>query len=235
MLTKIICRVPNLYQNLIDYVCLESKHLFCLYQEYKSCTHMHCHESSCLYKLRLLLSSDPPSSAREDAPVKLRARSNSAESWAATGSAGSGGRAGRGPSDRSPLGSEPQRHKAVRQDSYLAAVRTPLGSTDLGNNRLKRQAALLLDEDEEFSAPLSPTPIPIPGHSPPVLSVRAASPPPPTRPTHLPILNPLCPAEPMLPMDTAATDQLLDDTLTGSHLLSRRGGCMVLGLGALLA
>ncbi|KAJ9597847.1 hypothetical protein L9F63_011289, partial [Diploptera punctata] len=61
---------------------------------------------------------DPPSECNDDAnePVKLRARSNSAESWAAIyGDDGSGDGA-----------NEPQRHKAMRQDSYLAAVRTPV-------------------------------------------------------------------------------------------------------------
>lgn len=66
--------------------------------------------------------------------VKLRARSNSAESWTAV--MGSPSRQGLtcntqewlhdGEDDRGEGANEPQRHKAVRQDSYLAAVRMPV-------------------------------------------------------------------------------------------------------------
>ncbi|PSN52317.1 hypothetical protein C0J52_08535 [Blattella germanica] len=82
---------------------------------------------------RSLESADPPSNDDSSEPVKLRARSNSAESWAAImGSSRQG--ASRNtlewPPNRDDEGgdgaNEPMRHKAVRQDSYLAAVRTPV-------------------------------------------------------------------------------------------------------------
>ena len=78
---------------------------------------------------------DPPSECNDDSNehVKLRARSNSAESWAAI--MGSSRQAicrntldwPPNREDESGEGAnEPQRHKAMRQDSYLAAVRTPV-------------------------------------------------------------------------------------------------------------
>lgn len=79
----------------------------------------------------------PPSSESKNEgnePVKLRARSNSAESWKAV--VGSASRQGtvrntlewppNRDDDHGDETNEPQRHKAVRQDSYLAAVRTPV-------------------------------------------------------------------------------------------------------------
>lgn len=64
----------------------------------------------------------------------MRARSNSAESWAAVIGSGSRQGAARNTLEWIPnredhcgdVANEPQRHKAVRQDSYLAAVRTPV-------------------------------------------------------------------------------------------------------------
>lgn len=64
----------------------------------------------------------------------MRARSNSAESWAAVVGSASRQEAVRNTlewppnrdDDHGDGDNEPQRHKAVRQDSYLAAVRTPV-------------------------------------------------------------------------------------------------------------
>lgn len=62
---------------------------------------------------------DPPSSNNREPAVRLRTRSNSAESWAA---------AARNRITSPQQWEEQPRHRAVRQDSYLAAVRTPLGT-----------------------------------------------------------------------------------------------------------
>jgi len=77
---------------------------------------------------------DSPSSENQDAtsePAKLRLRSYSADSWAvADGSASRQGAGLEWPPDtedvRGDGAKEPQRHKAVRQESYLAAVRSPV-------------------------------------------------------------------------------------------------------------
>ncbi|XP_068082173.1 rho GTPase-activating protein 21 [Anabrus simplex] len=133
---------------------------------------------------------EPPPSAQDEpssGPVKLRARSNSAESWAAATIARS-----RNVLEWPPPRAqdpEPQRHKAVRQDSYLAAVRTPVSSER--PSKLKRQSALSVDEDfNEMEEPAVAA-------SAPLLTVQAPSPPyPAVRPTQLPIPYPLRPAEP---------------------------------------
>lgn len=61
----------------------------------------------------------------------MRLRSNSVDSWAvAEGSASEEGAGLEWPpdteDDRGDEAKEPQRHKAVRQESYLAAVRSPV-------------------------------------------------------------------------------------------------------------
>ncbi|PNF34874.1 hypothetical protein B7P43_G03117, partial [Cryptotermes secundus] len=95
---------------------------------------------------------DPPSSENQDErnePVKLRARSNSAESWAAVAGSASRQEAVRNTlewprsrdDDHGDVANEPQRHKAVRQDSYLAAVRTPVTAAE--EERLVRRVSYL--------------------------------------------------------------------------------------------
>ncbi|CAG2053552.1 unnamed protein product [Timema podura] len=126
---------------------------------------------------------------RYQGPVKLRARSNSAESWAAAmGSRGL--QASRNtlewPPQRALQGAEEsQRHKAVRQDSYLAAVRTPVTSERLGR-LLKRQTALPMETPEEMEEPPPPKPTPA------------------VRPNQLTIPHPIRPASPLMPLPAAA-------------------------------
>lgn len=79
----------------------------------------------------------------------MRQRSNSADSWAVA--KGSASRLGAGlewPSDmeddRDDGAKEPQRHKAVRQESYLAAVRSPVTA---GEVQLFEVIRCLLEDD----------------------------------------------------------------------------------------
>ncbi|XP_046993985.1 uncharacterized protein LOC124606066, partial [Schistocerca americana] len=168
-------------------------------------TKLHC-EPPCDFK-QFNVAPEPPS---HEPLVRLRARSNSAESWAAaarnrmaTASPRWEDEAARGRScerDREKLwdriqeqnkdindkdrnlewdaGEEPPRHRAVRQDSYLAAVRTPFG-TERPNRLITHQTPQSVTEKE--------------GGHPVVSSVCSQISPP--RPTQLDIPNPARPAE----------------------------------------
>lgn len=88
---------------------------------------------------------DSPSSENQDAtsePVKLRLRSYSADSWAiAKGSALQQGAGLEWPSDAEDDvegAKEPQRHRAVRQESYLAAVRSPVTAGEAPISKVMR-------------------------------------------------------------------------------------------------
>nr|CAD7428275.1 unnamed protein product [Timema monikensis] len=151
--------------------------------------HLHCTPPRDFQQQRTEPPSSPGPYDEISGPVKLRARSNSAESWAAAmGSRGF--QASRNtlewPPQRALQGvEEPQRHKAVRQDSYLAAVRTPVTSERLGR-LLKRQTALPMETPEEIEEPPSPKPTPA------------------VRPNQLNIPHPIRPASPLMPLTAAA-------------------------------
>ncbi|XP_033607133.1 uncharacterized protein LOC111863876 isoform X5 [Cryptotermes secundus] len=159
---------------------------------------------------------DPPSSENQDErnePVKLRARSNSAESWAAVAGSASRQEAVRNTlewprsrdDDHGDVANEPQRHKAVRQDSYLAAVRTPVTAERMAR-LLKRHGALPMDEHEEMDSltpPVSPSTVPIPAT-------------PAERPNQLPIAHPLRPAEPQ-PVTSSPTCGVEDGDTNEAH------------------
>ncbi|PNF34872.1 hypothetical protein B7P43_G03117, partial [Cryptotermes secundus] len=165
---------------------------------------------------RSLESADPPSSENQDErnePVKLRARSNSAESWAAVAGSASRQEAVRNTlewprsrdDDHGDVANEPQRHKAVRQDSYLAAVRTPVTAERMAR-LLKRHGALPMDEHEEMDSltpPVSPSTVPIPAT-------------PAERPNQLPIAHPLRPAEPQ-PVTSSPTCGVEDGDTNEAH------------------
>ncbi|XP_069677566.1 uncharacterized protein RhoGAP19D isoform X4 [Periplaneta americana] len=172
--------------------------------------HLHCEPPREFSQHR----TDLPSSENQDEanePVKLRARSNSAESWAAVMGPASKQGAARNtlewpPNREDEIGdgaNEPQRHKAVRQDSYLAAVRTPVTAERMAR-MLKRQGALPTDENEEMDEP-SP-------------SVSNSTPPttPAVRPNQLPIANPLRPAEPQ-PVTSSPTCGVEDGVMAEAH------------------
>ena len=82
------------------------------------------------------LHAEPPGDFKQLAPeiseqpvFKTRARSNSAESWSSRDGDHSTKRSLHGVSIDRAKDEEKQRHKAVRQDSYLAAVKTIPGNT----------------------------------------------------------------------------------------------------------
>ncbi|XP_024945685.1 uncharacterized protein LOC107272586 isoform X12 [Cephus cinctus] len=90
----------------------------------------------------------------ETEPVRLRARSNSAESWEAAN--GSSRRNARHTWQTEQDDSESKRNKAKRQDSYLQAVRTQLGDEDRATRRVSYLKAtwgerMHVDSDLELS------------------------------------------------------------------------------------
>ncbi|XP_015605349.1 uncharacterized protein LOC107272586 isoform X4 [Cephus cinctus] len=88
----------------------------------------------------------------ETEPVRLRARSNSAESWEAAN--GSSRRNARHTWQTEQDDSESKRNKAKRQDSYLQAVRTQL---EREPQCLRHQDAIDKSTEDEPNAPLFPT------------------------------------------------------------------------------
>ncbi|XP_033219190.1 uncharacterized protein LOC117174310 isoform X4 [Belonocnema kinseyi] len=142
---------------------------------------------------------EPPSGYRkhtepptEMEPVRLRARSNSADSWgAATDPSGRSARHTWQTESEENLEEKPNKPK--RQDSYLQAVRS--------QNEIDRQKAaseMKFPEPSRAKFPFSPISIPgvipnfeIPRSTPTV----TISPPTPVRPNQLTILNPLRPLE----------------------------------------
>ncbi|XP_074102826.1 rho GTPase activating protein at 19D isoform X6 [Cotesia typhae] len=175
----------------------------------------------------------PPSGYREDKvvyivetpamdmePVRLRARSNSAESWEAV----NGGTTRRGvrhtwqtePDD--PEG-ETRNSKAKRQDSYLQAVRNHLDrESHVGQqHETANEAPKPTELNSVFPAALSEAIARTTASTMPTVTI---SPPPPVRPNQLPIPNPLRPLDTSfnhqhLPSDQQNVD---DPESTGSSL-----------------
>ncbi|XP_044576350.1 uncharacterized protein LOC123259705 isoform X8 [Cotesia glomerata] len=173
----------------------------------------------------------PPSGYREDKetpamdmePVRLRARSNSAESWEAV----NGGTTRRGvrhtwqtePDD--PEG-ETRNSKAKRQDSYLQAVRNHLdrGSHVGQQHETANEEPKPMELNSVFPAALSEAIARTTASTMPTVTI---SPPQPVRPNQLPIPNPLRPLDTRessfnhqhLPSDQQNVD---DPESTGSSL-----------------
>ncbi|XP_044734281.1 uncharacterized protein LOC123296735 isoform X2 [Chrysoperla carnea] len=154
--------------------------------------------------------STPDSDFEGDAPpTRFRARSNSTGSWNYsknddTFSGGVGGRVRVTLDWRTTHNNmseeEKQRHKAVRQDSYLAAVRGPsVKSTDCQNQGTPKET--VLNETEEIASPASntnnspqsssPNNIQSPNKSNIKITVTPTTMKTAVRPTHLPISEPL--------------------------------------------
>ncbi|XP_023288714.1 rho GTPase-activating protein 23, partial [Orussus abietinus] len=133
--------------------------------------------------------------AMETEPVRLRARSNSAESWEAVN--GSSRRAARHTWQTEPEDADAKRNKAKRQDSYLQAVKTQL---EREPQNLRGQDAFSERDEaksDEPNAPLFPSTISdaLPAPETPKTSPRVTvSPPQPVRPNRLSIPNPLRPS-----------------------------------------